>query len=211
MAASDNLTRSFSHVPAGARHRKNGHKGAVVWFTGLSGAGKSTLATALERELFLRGRQAFVLDGDNIRLGLNADLGFSDRERGENLRRVAEVARLFAEAGVIAIAAFISPFKSDRLRARRILHGRPDNNRSGDSSEIPFAEVFLSTSLAACEARDPKRLYARARTGEISGFTGVSAPFEAPDQADLVIDTSAVAIEEAVATLIEYLEPRIAV
>jgi bifunctional enzyme CysN/CysC len=216
LPASDNLTRSFSNVPTGARHAKNGHKGAVVWFTGLSGAGKSTLATALERELFLRGRQAFVLDGDNIRLGLNADLGFSDRDRGENLRRVAEMARLFADAGFIAITAFISPFKNDRIRARRILSGRAERTRpaESDAADIPFAEVFLNTPLAVCEARDPKQLYVRARAGEIAGFTGVSAPFEAPDdlhRADLVIDTSAVGVDEAVAALIEYLEPRIAV
>ncbi|HVC20329.1 MAG TPA: adenylyl-sulfate kinase [Vicinamibacterales bacterium] len=202
-ATSANLTRPVGYVSCERRQARHGHRGAVVWFTGLSGAGKSTLAAALERELFARGWEACVLDGDNVRVGLSADLGFTAADRAENLRRVAEVARLFAEQGLIAITAFISPSRTDRLRARQIL-GR-------EGLDVPFAEVYLSTPLAACEARDPKRLYARARAGEIGEFTGISAPFEPPDHADLVIDTSAVGLEEAVAQLVEYLAPRLAV
>jgi len=201
--ASANLTRSVSQIPHEARHARNKHKGAVVWFTGLSASGKSTLATALERELFDRGWQAFVLDGDNIRFGLSSDLGFSAGDRSENIRRVAEVAKLLAEAGVIAIAAFISPNRNDRMRARQIME------REGQ--DLTFAEVYLSTSLAVCEARDPKNLYARARAGEIKDFTGVSAPFEAPDQAEVVIDTGIVSREEALAILIKHLAPRVEV
>jgi bifunctional enzyme CysN/CysC len=156
---SANITRSISQVSREQRHARNRHTGAVVWFTGLPGSGKSTLATALERELFDRGWQVFVLDGDNIRFGLSADLGFSEADRTENIRRVAEVARLLAESGVIAIAAFISPYRGDRLAARQVMH------REG--ADIPFAEVYLSTPLDVCEARDPKGLYAKARAGEI--------------------------------------------
>jgi len=202
-AASANLTRSVGHVSRETREARHGHRGAVLWFTGLSGSGKSTLATALERELFARGWQVCVLDGDNVRFGLSADLGFSAEDRAENIRRVAEVARLFAERGIIAITAFISPSRADRLLARRILQR--------DDLDVPFAEVHLSTPLEVCEARDPKRLYARARTGEIADFTGISAPFEPPDHADLAIDTSAVGLDEAVALLVEHLEPRVAV
>ncbi|MDE3154425.1 MAG: adenylyl-sulfate kinase [Acidobacteriota bacterium] len=195
------LTRSHGLVSREAREARLGHRGAVVWFTGLSGAGKSTLARALERELFARGRQVCVLDGDNVRLGLNADLGFSDEDRAENIRRVAEVARLFAEQGTIVITAFISPFRSDRLRARAILQR--------DGLDLPFVEVYLSTPLEVCATRDPKQLYARARAGEIPAFTGVSAPFEPPDQAELVLDTSRRSPEEATLELAGYLEPRI--
>jgi adenylyl-sulfate kinase len=199
--ASANITRAIGHVSCEQRHARNRHKGAVVWFTGLPGSGKSTLAVALERELFDRGWQVFVLDGDNIRFGLSADLGFSVADRAENIRRVAEVARLLAECGVIAIAAFISPYRSDRMAARRILR------REG--STTPFAEVYLCTPLDVCEARDPKGLYARARAGEIEEFTGVSAPFEPPARAELVIDTSVVGVEEAVDRVVEHLVPRV--
>ena len=200
-AVSANLTPSISQVSREARETRNRHKGAVVWFTGLSASGKSTLATALERALFNRGWQVFVLDGDNIRFGLSSDLGFSVGDRSENIRRVAEVAKLLAEAGVITIAAFISPNRSDRMRARQIMQR--------DGQEIAFAEVYLSTSLEVCEARDPKHLYARARKGEIKDFTGISAPFEAPDLAEIVIDTGVVGREEALAILIEHLVPRV--
>jgi bifunctional enzyme CysN/CysC len=196
-----NLTPSVSHVSREERHARNGHKGAVMWFTGLSGSGKSTLATALERELVNRGWQTFVLDGDNIRLGLSSDLGFSVEDRAENIRRVAEVAKLLAEAGVITIAAFISPYRSDRQRAREIMA------RGG--SHIPFSEIYLSTPLAVCEQRDPKHLYVRARAGEIKDFTGVSSPFEAPERPELVIDTSEVTPGAAITMLVEHLEPRV--
>jgi adenylyl-sulfate kinase len=194
-----NLTRSVSQVSAEARHARHGHKGAVVWFTGLSGSGKSTLARALERALFDAGREAFVLDGDNVRLGLSSDLGFSERDRSENIRRVAEVARILAEAGLIAIAAFISPYRFDRVRARQVMQG--------GSRAIPFLEVYLSTPLEVCEHRDPRKLYAKARAGEIRDFTGVSAPFEPPEHPELVLDTSRTSVAAALATLVACVEP----
>jgi bifunctional enzyme CysN/CysC len=149
--------------------------GATVWFTGLSGSGKSTVAVEVERALVARGRAAYLLDGDNVRHGLNADLGFSAADRSENIRRIGEVARLFADAGVIALVPVISPYRADRQRAR-VIH---------DAAGLPFVEVFVDTPLAVCEARDPKGLYARARAGEISGFTGIDDPYEAPEHPDL--------------------------
>jgi bifunctional enzyme CysN/CysC len=149
--------------------------GATVWFTGLSGSGKSTVAVAVERALVAAGRPAYLLDGDNLRHGLNADLGFSAEHRTENIRRVGEVARLFADAGVVALVPVISPYRADRARARAI----------HDALGLPFVEVFVDTPLALCEARDPKGLYARARAGEITGFTGIDDPYEAPAAPDL--------------------------
>src|SRR5262245_29589962 len=149
--------------------------GATVWFTGLSGSGKSTIAVAVERALVAAGRPAYLLDGDNLRHGLNSDLGFSAGDRTENIRRVGEVARLFADAGVVALVPVISPYRADRARARSI----------HEALGLPFVEVFVDTPLALCEARDPKGLYARARAGEITGFTGIDDPYEAPTAADL--------------------------
>jgi bifunctional enzyme CysN/CysC len=149
--------------------------GATVWFTGLSGSGKSTVAVEVERALVARGRAAYLLDGDNVRHGLNADLGFSAADRSENIRRIGEVARLFADAGVIALVPVISPYRADRARARAI----------HEAVGLPFLEVFVDTPLAVCEARDPKGLYAKARAGEITGFTGVDDPYEAPERPDL--------------------------
>jgi bifunctional enzyme CysN/CysC len=149
--------------------------GATVWFTGLSGSGKSTVAVAVERSLVAAGRPAYLLDGDNLRHGLNADLGFSAEDRTENIRRVGEVARLFADAGVVALVPVISPYRADRARARQI----------HEALGLPFVEVFVDTPLALCEARDPKGLYARARAGEITGFTGIDDPYEAPEAPDL--------------------------
>ena len=169
-----------------------GGKAAIVWFTGLSGAGKSTLAVALQRELSRRGRPTLVLDGDALRTGLNADLGFSAADRTENVRRVAHVARLIAECGVVAISALISPSRADRLRARQI----------AEEGGMRFIEVYLSTPLDVCEARDPKGLYVLARSGAITEFTGISSPFEPSRRADLVIDTSKVSIEEALTLLL---------
>ncbi|TCT07236.1 adenylylsulfate kinase /sulfate adenylyltransferase subunit 1 [Tepidamorphus gemmatus] len=188
-----NITRVEHGVPTELRERKNGHKGGVLWFTGLSGAGKSTLATRLERELFDRGYQAYVLDGDNIRFGLNANLGFSPEERAENIRRVGEVAALFSRAGLVAITAFISPYRSDRDRARAAANER-------------FHEIYIKADVETCEQRDPKGLYRKARAGEIKEFTGVSAPYEAPENPELVIDTTALSIDQAVAELIQYVE-----
>lgn len=150
-------------------------RGATIWFTGLSGSGKSTVAALCEQRLLRAGRPAYLLDGDNLRHGLNADLGFSAGDRSENIRRVGEVARLFADAGVIALVPVISPYRADRERARA----------AHDDVDLPFLEVFVDTPLAVCEARDPKGLYAKARAGELKGFTGIDDPYEAPDDPEL--------------------------
>ena len=192
---STNITEVGHAVTREARSGRNGHKGAVLWFTGLSGAGKSTLALALERELFAKGYQVYVLDGDNIRAGLNANLGFSPEDRAENIRRVGEVASLFADAGFIVISSFISPYRSDRERARA-------------AAKDTFHEIYVRASLEACEGRDPKGLYKRARTGENPEFTGISSPYEAPDQPDLVVATDEMPVDECLATLIRYVEGR---
>ena len=176
-----------------------GHRGAVVWFTGLSGAGKSTIAQALERELFNRGMHTYVLDGDNIRHGLNSNLGFSPEDRVENIRRVSEVAKLMADSGAVAITAFISPYRVDRRRAREIaLEGKAE-----------FVEVFVDAPLEVCEARDPKQLYKKARAGEIRDFTGIDAPYEPPDDAEIVVRTDKQTVDESIATILEQLLPRL--
>jgi bifunctional enzyme CysN/CysC len=186
-------------VTQAEREARTGHRGAVVWFTGLSGAGKSTIANALERALFDRGQQVFVLDGDNIRMGLSADLGFSLADRSENIRRIAEVAKLFAESGAIVITAFISPYASDRVRARRII--------AQSGLDVPFVEVHVDAPIAVCEARDPKGLYAKARDGRIKQFTGVSDPYEAPDHPEVVLLTAEQSVEASVDQLLTYLQP----
>ncbi len=168
----------------------------VIWLTGLSGSGKSTTAYALERALVDAGHLAYVLDGDNVRHGLNADLGFSADDRAENIRRIGEVAGLFADAGVIAIASFISPYRADRARAREV---------AGDGR---FVEVYLDVPLDVCEQRDPKGLYAKARAGEIADFTGVSAPYEAPDAPELTLDTSALDPDGCAAAIVACLTKR---
>ena len=170
----------------------------MSWFTGLSGAGKSTIAQATERALFQRGYHVYVLDGDNVRGGLNANLGFSPEDRAENIRRVGEAAALFADAGMLVITAFISPYVADRARARVAAERLV--------GEGAFQEVFVKADLATCEDRDPKGLYARARAGEIAEFTGVSAPYEAPDAPDLVVDTAAGDISACVAVLLEHVD-----
>lgn len=179
------------------RHQRNGHRGGVIWFTGLSGAGKSTLAMRVEQRLFNKGFQVFVLDGDNVRSGLNSDLGFSPEDRAENIRRVGEVAALFAQAGTICITAFISPYQSDRDRART---AAPD----------AFHEIHIKADLAICEQRDPKGLYRKARAGEIKDFTGISAPYEAPENAELVVDTSQHSIDACVQQIVDYIEQALA-
>ena len=170
-----------------------GQKGVMLWFTGLSGSGKSTVAIALERELHRRGRLCRILDGDNIRSGINANLGFSEADRKENIRRIAEVSKLFVDTGIITIAAFISPTEEMRQMAAEII-GRND-----------FKEIYISTPLEECERRDVKGLYAKARLGEIKNFTGIFSPFEAPVNPDLSIDTSAVSLEESVRMLLALL------
>lgn len=192
----------MSRVDRHEREARHGHKGAVVWLTGLSGAGKSTLATALERALFEQGRETIVLDGDAIRRGLSSDLGFSHEDRTENIRRIAEVARLFAEAGLVAITAFISPYARDRARARQIVCG------SGDG--VAFVEVHVDAPLAVCEARDPKGLYAGAREGRVAQFTGVSDAYEPPLTPDVQLRTDQLTVDACVARLLGHLAPVIA-
>jgi len=188
---SKNITAVDFHISPDQRALANGHQGGILWFTGLSGSGKSTLATELQQRLFAKGYQVYVLDGDNIRSGLNKDLGFSAADRGENIRRVGEVATLFAQAGVIVITSFISPYRKDRKRARAA---------GGEY----FNMVYVKADLKTCEARDPKGLYKKAITGEIAEFTGISAPYEEPDDPEIVVDTATLSIDESVTLLMDY-------
>ena len=192
----DNVFWHDGHIDRKEREGRNKHKSFVMWFTGLSGAGKSTLAHALEAELFACGHQVMVLDGDNVRHGLCSDLGFSEEDRHENLRRIGEVSKLFVEAGVIVLAAFVSPYRSDRERVRSMLpHG-------------DFVEVYCKCGLETCEDRDPKGLYARARKGEVKNFTGISAPYEEPVRADLIVETDVQTLEEEVRDLMDLLREK---
>lgn len=168
----------------------------VIWFTGLSGAGKSTIANALEGELFRQGFHSYLLDGDNVRHGLNKDLGFSDADRVENIRRIGEVAKLFADAGLIVVTAFISPFRADRNMVRALM------------PEGEFLEVHVHAALDVCEGRDPKGLYKKARAGHIKHFTGIDSPYEAPDAAELTLDTGRLSVEQSVQTLLDFLRER---
>ena len=188
-----NLHAVAHRVTAEMRALQNGHRGGVLWLTGLSGSGKSTLAVAIEHHLQQRGYQAYVLDGDNVRNGLNSNLGFSPDDRAENIRRVGEVAALFAQAGMIAITAFISPYRDDRTRARAA---------AGDG----FHEIHIAANLATCEGRDPKGLYKLARAGKIGDFTGISAPYEPPETPELVVDTETLSVEESVEAIVAYVE-----
>jgi adenylylsulfate kinase len=176
------------------RNQLNGHRSAVIWFTGLSGSGKSTLAHSVEEELYKLGCRTFVLDGDNVRHGLSSNLTFSDNDRKENIRRTGEVAKLMMEAGVITITAFISPFREDRDIVRQLL------------SQGGFIEIYCNASLEVCESRDVKGLYKRARAGEIKNYTGIDSPYEAPDNPELVIDTEGELLEESVAKVIDFLK-----
>jgi adenylylsulfate kinase len=190
---STNILRVEGLVGAADRVALLGHGGQTVWFTGLSGSGKSTLAFAVEEALVARGVAAYVLDGDNVRFGLNRDLGFSAEDRTENVRRIGEVCRLFQDAGLVVLSAFISPYRADR-DAVRALH-----------PEGSFVEVFVDTPLEICEARDVKGLYARARTGEIPEFSGISAPYEAPDAPDITVDATR-PLSECVGVMLEHLD-----
>lgn len=190
---SGNIFWSQGRVTAGQRALRNGHAGCVVWLTGLSGSGKSTIATDLERELFNIGKHAYVLDGDKVRHGLCTDLAFSPEDRKENIRRVGEVAKLFADAGIICITAFISPYRADRELVRRMVE-------SGQ-----FIEVYVNAPLEVCEQRDPKGLYVKARANQIKDFTGVSAPYEAPGNPELELATDKITVGEGVARIMEYL------
>jgi len=176
------------------RLKLNGHRGVVIWYTGLSGSGKSTLANAVAGALYEKQCQAYVLDGDNIRHGLNKDLGFSPEDRNENIRRIGEVAHLFADAGIIAMTAFISPYRADRQRAREL---NPDGG---------FIEVYCECPLDVCEQRDPKGLYQKARAGQIKEFTGIDAPYEAPEIPEVTVNTGTESPEESVAKVIAYLQ-----
>jgi adenylylsulfate kinase len=195
-ASGRHLFASPSRITPADRERLLGQRGVTLWFSGLSGSGKSTIALALEQALFARGHLAYILDGDNIRLRLNRDLGFTDADREENLRRVAEVAHLVTECGVICLSAFISPLRVSRARAREII------------GADRFLEVHVSTDLAECERRDIKGLYRKARAGEIAHFTGINSPFEPPENPDITLDTSALPVEESVARLLALLDAR---
>jgi adenylyl-sulfate kinase len=177
----------------------------TIWFTGLSASGKSTIATALEQHLLHLGLSAYRLDGDNVRFGLNKDLGFSEKDRNENIRRIAEVAKLFADSCTIALTSFISPYKADRAIARE-LHAQSQGGE-GDL-EIPFIEVFVDVPVEEAEKRDPKGLYKKARAGEIKEFTGISAPYEAPEKPEIHVRTDQLSVEECVAKIVEYLEEK---
>jgi len=176
------------------RNQLNGHKSAVIWFTGLSGSGKSTLAHSVEEELHNLDCKTFVLDGDNVRHGLSSNLTFSDNDRKENIRRIGESAKLMMEAGVISMTAFISPFKKDRNLVRQLL------------SQGDFIEIYCKASLETCESRDVKGLYKRARAGEIKNYTGIDSPYEAPENPELVIDTERDSLEESVTKVIDFLK-----
>ena len=184
--ASDNVVWHQATVTRARREAQNGHRGAIIWFTGLSGAGKSTLAHAVEEHLHQMGCRTFVLDGDNVRHGLCGDLGFSAADRVENIRRVGEVAKLFMEAGVIVLTAFISPFRGDRNKVRAMV-------QPGE-----FVEIYCQCPVEVCEQRDTKGLYKKARAGEIGQFTGISSPYEAPDRPELVVNTSERSLQDCV-------------
>jgi adenylylsulfate kinase len=190
----ENLTWHVGEVDKEARAAARGHRGAVLWFTGLSGSGKSTIGHRVERMLIERGAFAYVLDGDNIRHGLNSDLGFAPEDRVENIRRIGEVARLFADAGGLVLSAFISPYRHDRDRVRGLM------------GPGEFIEVFVDTPLEICEARDPKGLYKKARAGEISNFTGLDAPYEAPTNPEVHLETENLSVDEAAASVVRYLQ-----
>ncbi|MFN2428091.1 MAG: adenylyl-sulfate kinase [Candidatus Binatia bacterium] len=193
---SQNIVWHQSTVSRAEREQISGHRGATVWLTGLSGSGKSTVANLAEKALWERGVRSFVLDGDNIRHGLNKDLGFSPADRTENIRRIGEVAALFTDAGIVNVTAFISPYRADREIARKAM---PDGC---------FIEVYMKCDLDECEKRDPKGLYKKARAGEIKEFTGISAPYEAPENPELVVDTTGQTPEQSLAVILSHLEAK---
>ena len=196
MGKSNHLTWHHSSVTKEDRHVLNGHKSCVLWFTGLSGSGKSTLANAVDQALYQRGVHSYVLDGDNVRHGLNRDLQFNKEDRRENIRRIGEVAKLFVDSGQIVSAAFISPYLADRQLVRNMFE-------PGE-----FIEIYLNCPIQVCEERDPKGLYEKARKGEIPEFTGVSSPYEIPQHPEIIIESNRESMEEAVHKIITYLEDR---
>ena len=196
---SSNIIYHQATVTQQRRNKLNNHKSVVLWFTGLSGSGKSTLAHALEEKLFNMGCRTFVLDGDNVRHGLNSNLGFSETDRSENIRRISEVSKLMLEAGLIVMTAFISPFKEDRNEARALI--AKDN----------FIEIYCKASMETCEKRDVKGLYKKARAGEIKNYTGIDSPYEAPVNPELIIDTDQETLDYSVSKIMNYLEESILV
>jgi bifunctional enzyme CysN/CysC len=193
---SSNVTWHAQTVEKRSRAQQKSQRPAVLWFTGLSGAGKSTVANALEQALFQRGHHSYLLDGDNVRHGLNRDLGFSDEDRVENIRRIGEVAKLMADAGLVVLTAFISPFRADRAMVRELME------------DGEFIEIHVAAPLETCESRDPKGLYAKARAGVIRNFTGIDSPYEAPESAEVVVDTARMSADECVEELLTYLKRR---
>ncbi|MGM0837190.1 MAG: adenylyl-sulfate kinase [Bacillota bacterium] len=193
MTKATNITWHETAITKEERRVQNGHGSSVLWFTGLSGSGKSTIANAVSKELYRQGINEYVLDGDNVRHGLNKDLGFSEKDRNENIRRIGEVAKLFVDSGKIVTTAFISPFRADREQVRKLFE------------EAEFIEVFVDCPLEECEKRDPKQLYAKARRGEIKNFTGISSPYEAPEKPEITIHSERLSVEESVTTILDYL------
>jgi adenylylsulfate kinase len=193
---SSNVVKHRATVTRSRREKLNKHKSVIIWFTGLSGSGKSTLAHSVEEELHQAGCRTFVFDGDNVRHGLCANLSFSEEDRHENIRRIGEMSKLFIEAGVIALTAFISPYKIDRERVRALV------------SENDIIEIFCDSPLSVCEERDVKGLYKKARTGEIKNYTGISSPYEKPEHPDLVLDTASDSVEVNVEKMLKFLEGR---
>ena len=193
-----NIIKHNYHISKADRNKQNAHRSFVIWFTGLSGSGKSTIANHLEKKLFDMGVKTYSLDGDNIRSGLNKGLSFTEEDRTENNRRISEVAKLFMDAGLVTITAFISPLDDDRKKARKII---------GDEN---FIEIFVNTPLEICEARDVKGLYKKARRGEIDNFTGISSPYEAPVNPDIEIQTENESIEESVEKIFSFLKEKLA-
>lgn len=193
MSQDENIVWHAQTVSRDKKQQHKGHKPILLWYTGLSGSGKSTVANAVEAKLFSLGCHTYLLDGDNVRMGLNKGLTFSDEDRIENIRRISEVAKLFVDAGLIVSTAFISPFKADRAQARNIVN------------EGEFIEVFIDTPLAVCESRDPKGLYKKARAGEIPNFTGISSAFDVPENPDIHVKTAEQTIEQCAAQIIDYL------
>ena len=196
MAQSTNITWHETTITKNDRRSQNGHGSCTLWFTGLSGSGKSTIANAVSNELFRLGINEYVLDGDNIRHGLNKDLGFSEHDRTENIRRIGEVAKLFVDSGKVITTAFISPFRSDRDQVRELFE------------EGEFIEVFVDCPIEVCEQRDPKQLYAKARRGEIKDFTGIDSPYDAPEKPEITLRSDLLSVEEAVRQVIAYLREK---
>ncbi|WP_182421729.1 adenylyl-sulfate kinase (plasmid) [Priestia megaterium] len=194
MTDNKNITWHDYAITKKQRRNQNGHESFIIWFTGLSGSGKSTIANALAQTLFIRKINSYVLDGDNVRHGLNKDLGFSEKERAENIRRIGEVSKLFVDSGLVVLTAFISPFQEDRDQVRQIVEPKE------------FIEVYVKCSLDECEKRDPKKLYQKARAGKLKNFTGIDSPYEEPINPELVIETNSYSVEECVNNIINYLE-----